>query len=121
MSSRSNSSAPSVDEHLVSMRTLWKRLSVRAVDQRIFGRTIRAFAHPAGFLLLHHKFVSRSSRYYRTSGSWLLCTGGEIVARMIYLNSRPITQPPIRWANAKRRANQILRDEPKIGHGDPVG
>lgn len=104
-----------VDPSDMAQRTAWKRLPLRLVDQDVYGRTVAAYCHPSGFLLVHVKHRSRRSRIYRRCGMWLLARGdgmqGEMILRKIYFDRpRPPMRPPIRWANAVlRRVYQVPR------------
>jgi hypothetical protein len=87
----------------------WRRIPVRMVDQKVLGRTIRAYRHRTGALLLHNKLTSRNASYYRKVGVWTLRVSQDVVATKPYYE-RPINVPPMRWANSelrRRRAWQV--------------
>lgn len=88
---------------MMKKRSLWRRIPAKKIDRRFYGRTIRAYAHPTGALLIHHKPVSRNSQLYHLAGVWVVTWDGSMVRRRAYYGRRHKGTPPLRWANRALR------------------
>lgn len=88
---------------VMKTRTLWRRVPANSIDQSRYGRTIRAYAHPSGALLLHHRPQSRNAKGYDLAGVWLVVLNDVLVRRKAYLGRR-------QWGVPLRWASKVLRE-----------
>lgn len=84
-------------------RNLWRRIPANGIDRRMYGRTIAAFAHPSGALLLHHRPLSRNAKSYDLVGMWLVVLNGVLIRRKSYFGRR-------QWGVPLRWAKKVLRE-----------
>jgi hypothetical protein len=87
---------------IMNTRTLWRRVPANSIDRAFYGRIIKAYAHPCGALLLHHRPVSRNCKSYDLVGAWLVVLNDVLVRRRSYLGRRQ-WGVPLRWANKALR------------------
>jgi hypothetical protein len=77
---------------------LWRRVPANRIDRTYYGRTVLAFIHPSGAMLLHHRPRSRNSRLYDLIGIWLVVHNSVMLRRQYHYGRRQ-RGVPWRWAN----------------------